>query len=228
MDRADIVHDSMDDSRDKKTRWIIVIFAVAAILGLVATLIASYIAWSEKQKQVDAGKNLAVQVQQACKDRAPVEESLKPLCEQAKDVESTATSGPQGPPGIAGITGPRGPMGFIGPQGPKGDDGRPGIQGPRGPPGSADDGEDGSPGAPGAEGEAGPPGPQGEQGPPGPQGQPGNDGANGAQGPQGPPGPAGFPVSWTFTVPDAIGNGSTTYVCTDPDGDRNYTCEEAA
>lgn len=232
-EKDDIVHDSVGDSRDKKTRWIILGLGIAALMGLLTAGVATYIAWSEKQDQVTAGKNLALQVQQACGNKELNTDDLKRLCKQAENVEEIAKEGPQGPPGISGLTGPRGPMGFIGPQGPKGDDGRPGLQGPRGPPGQADNGEDGQPGAPGTsgvDGEAGPPGPQGEQGPPGPQGQPGADGANGAPGsagPTGPPGPAGFPDSWTFTVTNGLG-GSRTFTCTDPDGDRNYTCEQTS
>jgi hypothetical protein len=105
-----------------------------------------------------------------------------------------------------------------------------GCVGSPGQPGSA-----GSAGAAGPQGPVGPPGPQGATGsqgpagPTGPQGAPGVNGSEGAQGQpgaQGPPGPAGpqgaqGPPVGSFTF-GALG---VNYVCTDPEGDAQYTCE---
>lgn len=119
--------------------------------------------------------------------------------------------GPQGPQGSQGPAGPVGAQGPLGPQGPIGPRGLAGPEGEAGPAGPAGaDGEDG------ADGATGPPGPPG---PPGPKGDPGD------QGPRGEQGPAGYPQSFTFTYQGGLGN-ERTYRCTDPDGDRNYTCEE--
>lgn len=122
--------------------------------------------------------------------------------------------GPQGPQGVQGARGPAGIPGLQGPLGPQGPVGPEGPEGPKGPPG--EDGEDGADGADGADGQDGVPG---EPGPPGPKGEPGD------QGPRGEQGPAGYPESFTFTYHDRLGE-EHTYRCTDPDGDRNYTCEE--
>ena len=114
------------------------------------------------------------------------------------DAVPVAVPGEQGPQGDRG---PRGDPGAVGPQGPAGPAGPQGVAGPAGPAGAT-----GPAGADGINGVDGAPGPQGEPGPIGPAG------------PQGPTGPA--PASFTF---EAAGN--RTFVCTDPDGDGNYTCE---
>lgn len=105
-----------------------------------------------------------------------------------------------------------------GPAGAKGDTGATGPQGPQGPPGAdgknGRDGKDGQDGAPGPIGPVGPKGDTGTQGPAGPQGD---------QGPKGDTGSAGYPDSFTYTDPTGF-----TYLCTDPDGDHDYTCERQA
>lgn len=104
--------------------------------------------------------------------------------------------GPQGVQGIQGVSGPQGIQGPPGPRGPKGDSGA-----------SGSSGSAGTIGATGPQGPAGPSGPkgdQGEQGPVGPEGQ------------TGPRGPAPDSFTWTML--------GTTYTCTDPDGDGDYTC----
>ena len=58
---------------------------------------------------------------------------------------------------------------------------------------------------------------KGDTGPPGPTGPQGEPGAKGDQG------PAGYPDSITYTDPAGF-----TYLCTDPDGDHDYTCERQA
>lgn len=119
--------------------------------------------------------------------------------------EPTEAVGPTGATGATGATGDRGPRGFIGPIGPRGAPGQDGTDGTDGETVTGPAGQDGAAGAVGERGPEGPAGPPGQQGP---------------QGERGPEGPAGFPQSFTYT--DATGIQRT---CTDPDGDRNYTCE---
>ncbi len=129
--------------------------------------------------------------------------------------EEPIVSSPGGSPAPIQIVGPTGPRGTRGPIGPTG------SEGPAGPPGPA--GEDGAPGPPGepgppgASGEPGEPGPAGPAGEPGPAGPAGEPGPAGATGPAGPPGPA--PVNFRFTVD------GQSYLCSDPDGDLQYTCQ---
>jgi hypothetical protein len=128
--------------------------------------------------------------------------------------------GPIGPVGAAGPRGPVGPPGPAGPPGPPGDNGAPGATGPPGADGT--DGVDGEDGADGHDGAEGPPGADGADGEPGPKGDPGEPGPAGPEGPPGPPGPTGppgYPDSFTFELLGA------TYLCTDPDADRAYTCQ---
>jgi hypothetical protein len=135
--------------------------------------------------------------------------------------------GPQGPPGPKGDQGVRGDQGRPGDKGDrgdkgdKGDAGNPGATGPQGPIGPAgSQGPTGSQGPPGPAGAAGATGADGAQGPAGPQGPPGPQGEQGPQGPAGPQGAQGPPVgSFTITV------GPRTFVCADPEGDMQYTCE---
>lgn len=119
---------------------------------------------------------------------------VTPLVPPADEI--VAERGDTGPPGPPGD---RGQIGPIGPPGPAGSDGPPGPQGDTGTAGPT--GQPGTAGAPGAVGSSGEPGPQG---PPGATG---------------PPGPAGAPPeSFTFTWL------ATTYRCSDPDGDGDFTC----
>lgn len=227
-----IVQDAVDDSPDHKTRSVMLGLAIMALLGFLVAAVAVWIAWGQKQDQVDAGKNLAAQVREACADDDRNTYDLRHLCNQAKDLQREVAFGPAGPPGIPGLQGPRGDQGYTGPQGfqgPPGPPGPPGDDGNRGL--SGDEGKPGESGEPGVAGPTGAPGPQGEMGPQGPegpagaQGSPGPKGDQGTTGPQGAQGPAGYPNFWTFTIPGRLGQSETTYRCTDPDGDRNYTCE---
>lgn len=121
--------------------------------------------------------------------------------------------GPSGEPGKPGNDGGSGPAGRDGRDGRDavavdGIDGRDGLTPPCyftptqcvGAPGQ--DGRDGQDGA--------------DSTVPGPKGDPGADST--VPGPQGEPGPP--PASFSFTW------ANTNYVCTDPDGDGNYTCED--
>jgi Collagen triple helix repeat (20 copies) len=145
-----------------------------------------------------------------CKGLSPRDNPacVKPVAPPAESI------GPAGPAGAVGPIGPVGPEGARGRQGPRGPQGPRGIPGPQGVAGST-----GNTGAAGRQGVAGPPGAKGEPGPQGEPGNPGDPGPTGPQGDPGPPGPAGYPDSFTFTGPDG-----TTYVCTDPDRDHDYTC----
>lgn len=161
--------------KDPKTRRILIL---GGILILILLMLSGLLFWAylgEKQRQADAGVDLADQVRAACEDHTLNTQDLKAICEQAKDVQQTVTQGPRGIPGLQGAQGPMGP---VGPQGPVG---------PRGPKG--DKGNHGAVGNPGSEGATGATGPQGSQGPQGPQGP---EGPKGEQGPKGDPGAPGW------------------------------------
>lgn len=205
-----------DDARDPKARAIFISLLAATAIALVASIIAMVYAYNSATKQVSAGQDLAEQVRIACeRGQLPVTDSRQ-LCDQADEVAEGAEpiigpqgpSGPQGPQGPPGAPGVAGQPGEDGRDGERGRDGREGPAGPRGPAG-----RDGEPGPAGDPGPSGPPGPAGPSGPPGPEGQGGSQG------------PAGYPDSFTFTESNGLGQ-ETTYRCTDPDGDRNYQCQE--
>lgn len=111
-----IIEDSASAGRDRNSRRLMLLLGVIAVLALLTTIGAVGWGWQQKQQQVDAGTNLAVEVQRACLDPA-LRKDLGGICEQAKDVEQTAKQGPQGVPGIPGL---QGPPGASGPQGPPG------------------------------------------------------------------------------------------------------------
>lgn len=208
MSHDEIIEDSARDGKDPGTRRLILFLSIVALLGFLTAGVAGWTAWSEKQQQVNAGKDLAIQVQAACNDDKVDTADLKQICAQAKDVEQIAKDGPQGPPGIPGIQGPPGPQGPVGPQGPQGIQGLMGLMGLRGDPGA-----DGTPGATGAAGPAGTPGEPGPEGPPGP---PGPQGDKGEKGDPGPAGQSAFPFTFQFTVQgNGLGSDRTyTVTCT--------------
>lgn len=210
------------------------LLAIAAVGVVYLTGASVYSTWSENQAEERAAasqaqeqraeketKALAEQVLAACK-KPSTDPILQPLCQQASEVAARPIPGPEGDVGPRGEVGPPGPRGPVGPIGPVGPVGPPG---PPGPPGAS--GSDGSDGTPGATGPRGPEGPAGPQGPPGEDGADGADGADGSDGADGEDGEPGYPESFSFTYGSGgpIGR-EATYVCTDPDGDRRYTCEE--
>jgi hypothetical protein len=170
--------------------------------------------------------NQIVQLNDAERDRDSFRSDVSVLQAQLEALDVEPAAGPERSDESVIITGERGPEGEQGPrgaQGPAGEDGDDGAQGPIGPQGvPGTNGEDGLDGLPG------PPGPAGVEGPTGPQGPVGPEGPEGPQGPQGVPGEtgqAGYPTTWTFVYTDTLGF-DHTYSCTDPDLDRNYSCEE--
>lgn len=212
-DREDkIVSDAVAESPDTNTRRALWILGAIALLGLLVAFVALYVAFHEQQQKVEAGEDLATQVNAACGNTKVQTNNIEDICEQAKVVKGEA--GPQGVQGVQGIQGFQGLQGLQGPQGEQGPRGETGPKGPRGFPGS--NGQNGSTGIQGEVGPTGPAGPQGEIGP---------SGSPGPQGPTGERGPAGYPDSFTYTTQNGLGQ-ETTYVCTDPDGDHSYTCEE--
>lgn len=186
--------------------------------------------------------NLLLQLSATNENRDKLQEDVSVLQAQVESLGGEPAAGPDGNNGgpvvvvgEKGERGERGPTGDPGAQGPPGDDGPLGPTGPSGPPGS--DGSDGADGAEGDPGATGPPGPRGFEGfpgvpgidgpagPEGPAGPAGPAGPEGPTGPTGPIGPAGYPTSWTFSFTDR-GNTVHVFVCSDPDLDRAYTCEE--
>lgn len=144
------------------------------------------------------------QLQSANQDRAELQASVSILQAQ---VEALGGKPAVDVPVPAEIIIVKGENGERGEQGPRGATGATGPQGPAGV-----DGVDGTSGTTGSTGEPGATGPQGPEG------------ATGPAGPTGATGPAGYPTSWTFTYEDK--NQTHTVTCSDPDGDRNYSCEE--
>lgn len=209
-DREDkIVSDAVAESPDTSTRRALWVLGTIALLGLLVAVTALYLVFHDQQKKVEAGEDLATQVDAACGNTKVQTNNIEDICEQAKVVKGEA-----GPQGVQGVQGVQGLQGLQGPQGEQGPRGETGPKGPRGFPGS-----NGQNGSTGVQGEVGPEGPQGPQGEIGPTGPPG------PQGPTGENGPAGYPDSFSYTTQNGLGQ-ETTYVCRDPDGDHNYTCVE--
>lgn len=146
------------------------------------------------------GTSQIIQLNSVNRDRDELRTTVQALQIQVESLGGNPVAGPDRPE-ITTITGEQGPEGDRGPQGPPGEDGEDGSQGPVGP--------QGAPGVDGGENE-GPRGPAGSQGP---------------QGPSGEPGAIGYPESWTYTYTDPF-NAEHTYICIDPDLDRNYNCTE--
>lgn len=199
MNHDQIVDESAEEAKDSGSRKLIFILAALAILGFAVAVVATWTAWGQKQQQVNAGKNLAIQLQQACDEHDITSVQIRRLCDKAEEVQKVTEQGPQGPPGIGGIQGPPGPQGPVGPPGPQGLMGLLGAQGVQGQTGQAgQQGSTGPQGPPGAVGEPGPAGPEGPQGDTGPRGEKGD---------------SAFPFTFTFTVPGTPGLGN----------DRTYT-----
>lgn len=198
-ERDEIVHHSVDESRESRYRKLVVaLFSLSGLL-LVLLCCVGWYAYNKSQNQVAEGEDLAVQLQELC-DNPSNNISVKgrALCKKADEIArgSQGAIGPQGPQGVQGIPGETGAQGPIGPQGPKGNPGNNGSEGTSGEPGEV--GASGEPGATGAQGPAGEQGPQGETGA------------------QGPDGESAYPFTFQFTVDNVVG--STTY---------NVTCRTA-
>jgi hypothetical protein len=170
--------------------------ALVIYLTVTVLLAMALAALVDLTREVQAARQeAAVRAEQRDRFAADVEA----LREQLLALGQTPRVDP--PPGERGL---RGERGVPGARGERGIPGR-SIVGPPGP--------TGSPGPPGRDSVV--PGPRGETGP---KGDPGEDSTvPGPQGERGEPGEA--PRSFTFE--DRTGR---RYVCSDPDGDRNYTC----
>lgn len=213
--------------RNERLRTVVVVaFVVLCALALFFGGRATNRAQTEADQQAQQKYTLAQQVAAACamKERA---DDLGGLCTKANSIVKEGPQGDVGPAGPIGPVGPQGPQGPEGPIGPKGEDGAAGKTGQNGEAGATGaQGDPGVAGADGADGAQGPAGPAGPQGEPGPKGEQGPAGAKGETGSAGPAGPAGYPDSFEITV-GPQGN-PVTYVCTDPDGDHDYTCSPKA
>jgi len=209
-----IVREAVSESKNPRTRWLIWILSFIALTSCISALTAAWYIWDKKQTQVNAGRNLAIQVQTACKQGYLAGQ----LCTTAKDVEKVAKDGPQGPPGAAGGSGPQGPAGPKGDTGTNGAPGLPGVNGAKGDPGSV--GPQGLKGIVGDTGSEGDQGIQGIPGPTGPKGDTGETGDQGAKGDIGDTGPKGdtgdsaFPFTFEFTIPATLTSPAITYSVT--------------
>lgn len=188
--------------------WLVGVVVASLLLGaLVATMI----------NMRDDVRNLTAHADESDADIETLSNQLKAIgVEPAIDANETIERGEQGDQGSDGRDGRDGQDGADGRDGTDGAPGDPGPSGPPGPPGA-----DGTNGANGANGAVGSAGATGSQGPPGFDGAQGPQGETGVQGI---PGLNGFdgspPQSFRWTV-DGV-----TFVCTDPDGDLHYECEE--
>lgn len=158
-----------------------------------------------------------IQLQSANQDRAEQRALISALQAQVASLGEKPVGGKPDPGEVVVIEGERGPQGPQGERGPRGEKGDKGLKGDDGEPGL--DGADGANGIDGVDGVDGEPGTTGATGPAGPAGP------VGAPGPTGATGPAGYPTSWSFTYV-STGNKTRTVTCTDPDGDRRYSCQE--
>lgn len=219
-DKQQFIQETMDESRGIKNhrgRIGIIVAVAIALLCLGAGIIGGVILYKNTLDTAQQGTDLAQQVQIACNDNEVNTTELDALCNQADDVVESAPSAAQGDPGERGETGETGSTGSSGATGPPGPTGPPGTDGTDGQIGPM--GVTGTPGPSGGSGQPGEPGPQGEAGPAGPAGE------AGPAGPQGDIGPAGYPQSFSFTIPGLVND--SVFTCTDPDGDRMYDCVEA-
>ena len=225
MNRHDeIKQEAAESARDPRTRKIMLALAVLAAVAATSTGAAVYLGWQDARDEAQAGQSLATQVRLACDDDdiPTTDQALRDICDKAVQVEEQA--GPAGPAGHRGPRGPAGPPGAgsagpAGPQGPKGES----VKGPQGDTVVGPKGET----VVGPKGETvvGPGGPAGEKGEKGEKGDKGDSvkgdpGEPGPAGPAGPVGPVG-PAVGTFRFSVA----GVPYVCSDPDGDGNYSCE---
>lgn len=208
-----IVEEAVAQGKDRKTRRLIYALGTIALLSFILVLVMSWLIWNEKQKQVNAGANLANQVTLACTDNIPDTKQLQHLCTLAEGVQKTVQQGPAGPPGGQGPEGPPGPQGPPGPPGRNGANGSDGANGKNGANGT--NGVDGKDGATGATGPQGPVGPEGPQGPPGPAGKDGTNGQNGTD---------AVPFTFVFTIPGNGNQSGTTYSCTITSPGSTFTC----
>lgn len=86
MDRhSEIVHDSVREGRDPKTRLLILILSTLAVLSLVAALIAVWYGWSKSRESAISGAKLGEQVRLACAN-PEVRKDLGDICGHAKEV----------------------------------------------------------------------------------------------------------------------------------------------
>lgn len=199
--------------------WVVAAAVVAALMAWVIVTIVD-----QGQELEDTRGDRAALADDVDKLRGQLEAlgeepAAPPPDERVAGAGPQGDTGPQGPagppgqPGVAGQPGARGLPGPAGEQGPTGPAGAPGAQGATGPAGP--------PGPAGAQGEAGEDGATGPQGETGAQGPAGPEAAPGPVGPQGPQGAQGPPVaSFTIVLP------GRTIVCSDPEGDLQYTCEQ--
>lgn len=200
------------------TRWHRLAYVLLAVAGL-----AVVIGWlTGLANTVHDLEGQRIQNQATAETNA---EAVEQLARQVKELGGKPVIEPSDlPQPVAGPQGPQGPPGLPGLPGLPGADGRDGKDGKDGAPGA--DGRDGEPGPAGPPGPAGEPGEPGPTGPPGPAGPPGPPGPAGDDGSDGQDGEPGYPESFTYTDPGTPAPGDEiTYVCTDPDGDRQYTCE---
>lgn len=190
----------------------------ALILGSAVFVLLLFHGLAERVNQAEES------ARQSRSDARVMEKSVGALAGQVKRLGGkpvvTPTNVPEtitGPAGVPGQAGQRGDQGTAGPRGPAGPRGATGTPGQRGTVGAT--------GATGQTGAQGPPGPPGKDGADGKNGDPGPPGPAGPAGPAGAQGPAGYPDSFTYTTGAGIPGQETTYRCTDPDGDHNFTCD---
>jgi hypothetical protein len=171
-ERRTAVEDSVREARDPRTRTIMLLSALLAVLLLVGTYavgILAYDSLSHQQETTEAalGDQTAITAQNAIAARQNAIAARR-LAQQVKNLggvpvvqpgDLTPVPGPQGVPGLNGL---------------------PGINGVNG-----KNGKPGTPGAPGEDGLDGTDGTNGVNGVDGKDGQPGQDGAPGKDGTNG-------------------------------------------
>lgn len=213
MTKDEITAHAVAASRDPKTRLLLALFAVLAVLGLGAAIASGVSAYVSSQRLAAQGADLAGDVTNACADRATRNELAQVGidCEKAQQVEEKASANPAPAQILQGEPGKPGPSGKPGKPGPSG---KPGKIGPSGKPGGV-----GSQGIPGGLGPSGlsayevavSEGFEGTvqewlislEGKPGPEGK---------MGPAGQDGASAYPFTFRFSVPFPVGT-ETTYEC---------------
>lgn len=120
--KEDIVHEAVEESKDGKTRKILLLSLVLFVCFFAVLGISAWNVFGDARDSANQGLTLAEQVKAACED--PNQAASLEICNTAdeviEDAPSTVTgeAGPQGETGDTGETGSQGPPGDDGEDGP--------------------------------------------------------------------------------------------------------------
>jgi type II secretory pathway pseudopilin PulG len=84
--QEDIKQEAAHQGRDPKTRRLLLVLSIVAVLGFLTALVAGYAAWKGAQQEAAQGQGLATQVDAACQDRDHIPPDLEHICASAKNI----------------------------------------------------------------------------------------------------------------------------------------------